>query len=326
MMEELLVKYLNHFKKLNRGFNPGFGKAPHKPILLISIIDIAERGLLTSNRFDITPELVLRFKEYFAALVETGHHDNFALPFFHMKSEPFYRLIPRMGFERTFDKMKSAKSIYKLIELVAFAEIDKELFELLQIQSYRIIMKKFLLESYFPGHTLALQANKQGYLENIIEQQILNDSRAEYVLKLNSIKAKLEETNFEEELFVRGGVFKKTVPKIYDYTCCISGLKVISNHNFQMVDACHIIPFSQSQDDTISNGISLSPTLHRAFDRGLITIDLKYKVQISSSINESESTRELLDLSGFPIKLPKYEKYLPSVEALAWHNQEVFLG
>ncbi|MAW96140.1 MULTISPECIES: HNH endonuclease [unclassified Leeuwenhoekiella] len=325
-MDELLLKYLDYFKKLNRGFNPGFGKAPHKPILLLSIIDISERGLLNSNRFGITPELVLRFKEYFIALVDTGHHDNFALPFFHMKSEPFYRLIPRVGFERKFDKMKSVKSIYKLIEIIAFAEIDKELFELLQIQSYRIIIKEFLLDSYFFRNKSNIKINAQGYLENLIEHEILNESRVEYVLKLNSIKAKLEDANFEEELFVRGGVFKKTVPKIYDYTCCISGLKIISNHNFQLVDACHIIPFSQSQDDTISNGISLSPTLHRAFDRGLITIDSNYRIKISSSIIQSESTKELLNLSGSPIRLPKHEKYKPSAEALKWHNQEVFLG
>lgn len=324
-MNQLLPKYLDYFNKLNRGFNPGFGKAPHKPILLLSIIDIVEKGLLNTNRLFITPELVLRFKEYFVALVDTGHHDNFALPFFHMKSEPFYRLIPRMGSEKKFHKLRSVKSISKLIELIAFAEIDNELFELLQVQSYRIIIKKVLLDSYFPGHELNLNANVQGYLETLIEQEILNESSTEYVLRLKSIKAKLEEADFEEELFVRGGVFKKTIPKIYDYTCCISGFKIISNHNFQMVDACHIIPFSHSQDDTISNGLSLSPTLHRAFDRGLITIDLDFKVQVSSSIIKSESTRELLDLNGSPIKLPRNERYNPSSEALKWHNCEVFL-
>ncbi|WP_201288840.1 HNH endonuclease signature motif containing protein [Polaribacter septentrionalilitoris] len=40
-----------------------------------------------------------------------------------------------------------------------------------------------------------------------------------------------------------------------------------------MIDACHIVPFSISNDDTIPIGISLSPNLYRAFDRGLITIN-----------------------------------------------------
>jgi putative restriction endonuclease len=51
-----------------------------------------------------------------------------------------------------------------------------------------------------------------------------------------------------------------------------------------MVDACHIIPFSISHDDTIRNGICLSPNLHRAFDRGLFTLtnDLEVKVSIAN--------------------------------------------
>jgi putative restriction endonuclease len=325
-MDESLLKYLDYFKKLKRGFNPGFGKAPHKPVLLLSIVDLAEKGLLVNNRLSITPQIVLSFKEYFNALVKTGHHENFALPFFHLKNEPFYRLIPKLGFEKQLEKLKSVKSLHKLIELVAFAEIDNELFKLLQIQSYRLIIKKFLIELYFPKELSSLHNEIQGYLENSIENDILNESRTNYVLKLNSIKAKLNESNFEEELFVRGGVFKKTIPKIYNYACCISGMKIISNHNFQMIDACHIIPFSLSQDDTISNGISLNPTLHRAFDRGLITIGTDYKVKISNSIIESESTRDLIKFNGSQIKIPKIEKYLPSIEALNWHNQEIFLG
>ncbi len=34
-MEEILSKYIKSFKSLNRGFNKGLGRAPHKPILLL---------------------------------------------------------------------------------------------------------------------------------------------------------------------------------------------------------------------------------------------------------------------------------------------------
>lgn len=32
-----------------------------------------------------------------------------------------------------------------------------------------------------------------------------------------------------------------------------------------MVDACHVIPFAESFDDTITNGLALAPTLHRIY-------------------------------------------------------------
>jgi len=35
-----LDNYINSFKKLNRGYSKGLGRAPHKPILLIAIIQL----------------------------------------------------------------------------------------------------------------------------------------------------------------------------------------------------------------------------------------------------------------------------------------------
>lgn len=129
-----------------------------------------------------------------------------------------------------------------------------------------------------------------------------------------------------EEVFVRGSLFKKTVPRIYDYTCCISRMKINTLPNIQMVDACHIYPFSLSNDDTITNGIALCPNLHRAFDRGLISINEDYHVQVTGDLTENESAYGLTQFDGVPIQLPAQERYYPSRKALAWHWKAVFLG
>ena len=63
------------------------------------------------------------------------------------------------------------------------------------------------------------------------------------------------------------------MPQVYNHTCCISGMRLVSNHGFSMIDACHIVPFSLSKDDRINNGLALCPNLYRAFDRGLILVD-----------------------------------------------------
>jgi putative restriction endonuclease len=103
-------------------------------------------------------------------------------------------------------------------------------------------------------------------------------------------------------------------------------MQVVSVSNVQMVDACHIVPFSISNDDTIKNGISLSPTLHRAFDRGLISISEDYKVMVSPLVRDDSSTAALTYYNGHPIITPTYSAYLPSQDNLAWHRGEVFLG
>ena len=102
-------------------------------------------------------------------------------------------------------------------------------------------------------------------------------------------------------------------------------MKIESASNAQMIDACHIIPFSISHDDTIPNGISLSPNLHRAFDRGLVTVNQDFIVRISPTVTDNDSVYSIAQFEGKQILLPENNKWFPSTEALVWHNKEVFL-
>ncbi|SHG08125.1 putative restriction endonuclease [Salegentibacter echinorum] len=325
MSEEIIYKYSNYFQKLNRGFSKNLGRAPHKPILLLSIIQLIAKGVIKSNRIFITSEIILAFKQNWEDLVHTGHSRNFSLPFFHLRSEPFWHLSPKPGKQIETTRSKSIKSFNNLNESIAFAEIDKELFLLLQKSENQLWFEQILIESYFPDFKVTYLRPDSYYEEAKIESEILNEPREFYQNNIKQLRQSLEENEFEEEIFVRGGLFKRTIPKIYDYTCCISGLKINSAHNIQMVDACHIHPFSISNDDTVSNGISLSPTLHRAFDRGLITITQNFIVRISPTIEEKESSFPLFNFEDKQIQLPKKYEWYPSQEALKWHNKEVFL-
>ncbi|MEK6546248.1 MAG: HNH endonuclease [Nitrospinota bacterium] len=87
-----------------------------------------------------------------------------------------------------------------------------------------------------------------------------------------------------------------------------------------MIDACHIIPFSESYDDTITNGIALCPNLHRAFDRGLISIDNNYKVMVSKKIIETNSKYSLKQFKGKKILLPKEIRFYLKLANIEWHR------
>lgn len=325
MSEENIYKYSNYFQKLNRGFSKNIGRAPHKPILLLSIIQLIAKRNIVSNKIFITSEIILAFKQNWEDLVTTKHSRNFALPFFHLRSEPFWHLSPKPGKQIITTRSKSIKSFNNLHESIAFAEIDKELFLLLQKSENQLWFEQVLIESYFPDFKVNYLRPDRYYEEAKIESEILNEPSELYQNNIKQLKQTMEENEFEEEIFVRGGLFKRTIPKIYNYTCCISGLKINSTHNIQMVDACHIHPFSISNDDTVSNGISLSPTLHRAFDRGLITITPNFLVRISPTIEEKESSFPFSNFEGKQIQLPKKYEWYPSLESLKWHNKEVFL-
>lgn len=94
-------------------------------------------------------------------------------------------------------------------------------------------------------------------------------------------------------------------------------------HNISMIDACHIIPFSESYDDTVTNGIALCPNLHRAFDRGLLSITPDFRVRVSEGFVE-EGKLTLRQFEGQRISLPANKKYWPNRESLEWHGVNVF--
>jgi putative restriction endonuclease len=212
------------------------------------------------------------------------------------------------------------KSFQVLNGLVEYAYLAHDLYPLLQAPETRTILKKALLTRYFPAkaHVYQESKNEGGYLRDL-EDYILNESAATYTAP--------QVAPDEEQLFVRGGLFKKLVPQVYNFTCCISSMRLISNHGFSMVDACHIVPFSHANDDHVTNGLALCPNLHRAFDRGLITVDEKLKVLVSPAIAEDESNvYALRKLEGKRLNLPFGAIHYPAPENLAWHREKVFKG
>ncbi|GAB2760461.1 HNH endonuclease [Salinimicrobium soli] len=325
MSEEKLLKYSHQLKKLRRGPVKGMGKAPHKPILILSVIQLIAKGEIRSNRVFITSELILAFKQNWKQLVDTNHVPTFYLPFFHLKNEPFWHLVTKPGRELILTRSNSIRSFKNLRESVAFAEIDRDLFVLLQEISSQLWFEQLILETYFPHQKTTYARPQKSYEEEHIEYEILNEPKEAYQRHIQRLRETLEEDEYEEELFIRGGLFKKNIPKIYNYTCCISGMKIESSHNVQMIDACHIHPFSLSGNDHVTNGIALSPTLHRAFDRGLITINSDFIVRVSPTVNEEYSNFTLSQFSGHQILLPQKEDWYPSQTSLSWHNKEIFL-
>lgn len=318
---ELFYTYINAFKKLKRAHQGG--GAPHKPILLLAILDCIIQGKIQSNKIYISPELILCFKELWFKLVKTPHRLNFALPFYHMQSESFWKLICKPGYHIELTTSNSIKSLSSLDNSLLYAELDIDLFNLMSNAITNELLRLELLKLYF-NETSNITADFS--LFNSIESQILNDDKLEYTSRIMELTSTLSKDEIEEEIFVRGRMFKREVPRIYNYTCSISRIKIYVNTNAQMVDACHIVPFSYSNDDTIKNGICLCPNIHRAFDRGIISINDEFKVRVSKTIEENDSPFNLSQFNGLDILLPTDSNYFPSLENLSWHIQNKFIN
>ncbi len=108
------------------------------------------------------------------------------------------------------------------------------------------------------------------------------------------------------EGFIREQKFTVHLLHLYNYTCCISGLRV---EDATMVDACHIKPHHLCGINSLDNGLALCPNLHRAFDAGLISLSDDYHVLVKKDLRESESAYGLKALAGRRILLPKEERF-----------------
>jgi putative restriction endonuclease len=93
----LLNQFLNKLTRLNRA-NTIYGKAPHKPVLLLSIIELIEKGIIKNNRVDVDTDLVGTFQENWRLLVDTLHSADFTQPFYYLQSEGFISRKQRRPF------------------------------------------------------------------------------------------------------------------------------------------------------------------------------------------------------------------------------------
>lgn len=286
-------------------------------MLLLAVIQLFEEGVLLRNEIAITPQLVATFQQLWSRLVTDPHwQPRMHLPFYHLSKErkPFWHLQSATLLKPMLTQSLSPKSLSALSEVVDFAYLDEDLYRALLDPVQRETLRALLMKTYFP----------QAHYE---PSEVIR-SRASYLKKLEDdfFSGMAAEPETEELEEVRGALFKQQVPKLYHYTCAISGLSVVSTTNASMVDACHIQPWSMAYNDTIQNGICLTPTLHRAFDRGLIGISNDYRVILSPSFTEDRSSAYALgQFEGKPIALPKDPQHAPDHKLLDWHRNTVMV-
>lgn len=299
------------------------GGAPHKPILLLSVIHEYETGRIRDNRIFITPELTHSFSVFWNRLVMTNHTQGFALPFYHLTGEAggWWRLVAKPECELWVQNAGSMRSFGNLSAAVAYAEVDPNLGAVFLEKTGRAVLRQTLLATYFPlAKTDFGDIQDDDYLSNL-RNEIVEESVGEYRANLLNLKTRLEPEAYQVEVFNRGTMFRREVVKLYDETCCISGLRVSAPFTITMVDACHIEPFAKNFNNSLTNGIALAPNLHRAFDRGLISVDDEYRVILSKNFKENpDSPFAFRQFEGQRIRLPRDTQFLPSKTAFAGHR------
>lgn len=324
-----LENYIYQFAHLRRAPNPIFtettnNRAPHKPLLLLAIIDLVARGTINSPFISITDNIVELnelFTGYWRRIMPYNQSSSIAFPFSRLHNEPFWKLVPKPGMKITPSAINNIATVSQLSSIALGASMDKDLFHYMQETVSRNALRHTLLRSYF---------SKQAQ-SRLLEQININADAYNYSKELivkareSLISETMEIDKYKPEARDQG--FRQAVVKVYDHRCALCGVRIITIEGRSAVDAAHIIPWSISKNDDIRNGMALCKLCHWAFDEGLLGVSDYYTVITSRQIGTYPNVPGfLLTLSGRNIIAPIESDFWPGLEFLNWHRKELFLG
>lgn len=170
------------------------------------------------------------------------------------------------------------------------------------------------------------------YLENYENMHLLNKPELEELVhrydSLNSPNSEEEEIQIGELNYTvththtpRDPNFKKVVNEIYGHRCALCGIQL------ELIEAAHIIPHSHELGtDDPTNGICMCSLHHTAYDKGLIYIDMDYKIQVNEDkisylekIKRDGGITKFLKLHNDKLDLPLSNR--PSTDFLSIANK-----
>jgi putative restriction endonuclease len=271
--------------------------APHKPLLLLVIMEMAEKGEIASSEVILSPNLAFRFSVFWSVVAQRRKQlPEVRLPFHHLGSSGIWQPLAADG------KPSPDKKLTTMIRL------DPNFFACLADQGFLDRARRVLIETdpYFrPEEKVALYS----------------------MLK---IKPTMPEVHENEELYRasvqtgRDARFRiEVVVLAYKHTCALTGYRMTTLEMESIVDAAHIHEFRDSRNNEPCNGIALTKNAHWQFDRGLWSLNDDYRVLVNREkfIEDGAPGQRLADFEGRRIFLPSDPKYWPEHTYLNWHRK-----
>lgn len=287
--------WLGKLANLNAARTASRGIAPHKPLLHLVVLDLLESGKLASGEFRRDGELAFRFNSYWSlGAVGRGSRPEVKLPFYHSKSDGFWTPFEDDGREA------AAR------ELARIARLDPGYLLCLADPGFRAAARRTILLTYFSGNSRAALAALLG----------IN-------LEHDPGESPPSPGPSPEATRKREARFAFEVLPAYDFTCALTGYRMVAEDGTTILDAAHIHSFSRGGPCTIRNGLALSKTAHWLFDRGFWSLsdDLHILVKQTTFHESGDMGLLLKPKDGKRIQIPALSAFHPDPEHLAWHRK-----
>ncbi len=198
------------------------------------VLDLFDSGEISSNLVEISDDLAELFDRYSDGVLPFIRPGNLALPFFHLRGDGFWHLLPR--YEGTL-LGSQISSLTRLGEEIVGARLDEDLYELIRSEENRDRLRSVLIETYFSRETR----------QSLVEQSIINRGAFVYSGELlrRPEDPTVQETLSLEEAYlpaVRDQGFRRAVVTAYSHLCALCGIRVRTLDGHTAVTAAHIVP------------------------------------------------------------------------------------
>lgn len=321
----MIEHYINNFSTLrsdtsrSRWTAATKFRAPHKPLLLLAVIDLIAQGIIKTNFIEFTPDLGELFTIYWSRVMPPDQRSNIVLPFYHLNSDKFWQHIPKPGMEAVLVATRQIRGVAQLKEIVLGVKLDDDLYFLLCREESRNLLRTVLIENYFAPELRA----------GLVEQGIINKEAFQYSQELLEKSRHLQvQEDIDTEAYapaVRDQAFRRVIVSVYDHRCAVCGIRMLTPDGHTVVDAAHIVPWSLTRNDIVQNGMALCRLCHWTFDEGLISVSGAYAVIVSKQLSSNHNIpSHMTTLSGRSITGPAEQMLWPDLDALNWHHQKVF--
>jgi len=293
-------------------------RAPHKPLLLLSVMDLIAQGIITENFIAPSVDLLETFNTYWSLIMPLGSKTTMAYPFPRLQTDGFWHRVTNPGYDP--ERNYNVTSMTQLRKIYVGARLDDELFQYFCKPATREELRATIIHTYFAPEIRPA----------VVEQGVINLAAYQYSQQLlekvkESEKAWDQSEETEKIKKVRDQGFRKAIVQLYDHRCALCGIRMLTPEGHTIVEAAHIRPWHKSYDDRPINGLALCRLCHWSFDEGLMSVGNNYEVLVSKRVRTDRNIPgHMMTLADRPIFRPENEIYWPGMENISWHQKNTF--
>lgn len=295
--------WLGKLANLNAARTAPRGIAPHKPLMLLTVIDLIESGDVPDGWLKYDVRLVSRFRDYWELVRERQRNSpDIPMPFNALGGER----------DQIWQCFTTGGQPSKSKLTTRLCHIDPYLFACLQDADFRREARRSLVGIYFTPSEQVMLCARLGLLAPKTE--------AIAVLRADAAAFKAQQKKG------RDSRFKSDILGGYYFTCALTGYR-LETETKSIVQAAHIHQHSVSGNDDLGNGLALTPDAHWMFDAGLWTAvpngdHILIEIAIGRFSETSPDGRQLAGFHQKPLYFHNDARIRPDTKHFEWHRKK----